>query len=257
MLPGSVPRRHPPTIRQGAFDTERTCYLPETMPTTRNSPRKTAPKVRDGQVQKKNRWEKSVDADDTLLTELGISFDTRAPGPGQKHVVTELDVRRFIRCIPDWNTHAEGLRAIVLAPLDDAMGCYDHRGIIYLSTWDQDLFWSCDAEFFEEHRTTLLRLGVPHDQVVDDAIPLYFDERSARAFQLVHIFLHELGHHRDRMTQQGRSGRGEEFAETWAVRMEEQVWPRYKEFFGVPGKIRISASHARNRARLSIPAENA
>src|SRR5262249_16328008 len=146
----------------------------------------------------------------------------------------EIDVQRFLRCVPDWEAHAEGLHAIVLGNSDDAMGEYDHRGIIHLHSWDADLFWECKRAFFEEHRETLRRIGVPDDEVAvagapilaedgDPIVPLYFDERSARAFQLVHIFLHELGHHRDRMEKAGQWGRGEEFAESWAVRMEALV----------------------------------
>jgi hypothetical protein len=210
---------------------------------------KTTPRVRDGRVQKKNCWAESVDGEESLLGSTGITFEMRAPGPTERHVVSEIDVRRFLRCIPDWEKHAEGLRAIVLGGRD-AMGRYDHRGIIYLCPWSDDLFWDCELDFFEEHRETLHRIGVPHDAtpVVDPAlpgdkgtIPLYFDERSARAFQLVHVFLHELGHHRDRMTRRSHYGRGEEFAEAWALEMEPLVWPRYKEFFGVPGKVRIDA----------------
>lgn len=163
------------------------------------SERKTAPRVRDGRVQKKNRWERTEDPDDKLLSRLGITFETRSPGPGQRHVVTEIDVQRFVRCIPDWEAHAAGLRAIVLDDREDCLGEYDPRGFIYLSSWEEDLFWLCERDFFEAHEPTLRRLGVPSDPRPTGHVPLYFDESSARAFQLVHIFLHELGHHRDRM----------------------------------------------------------
>jgi hypothetical protein len=218
------------------------------------SERKTAPKVRSGRVQKKNRWEHSVDADDKLLSLPGITFEARSPGPGRRHVVTEIDVQRFVRCIPDWEFHSEGLKALVLANDESCLGKYDHRGIIYLSSWEEDLFWECDPEFFDEHEPTLLRLGVPRDARHKDAITIYFDEISARAFQLVHIFLHELGHHRDQMTLCNKDRRelarqgvvlagSEEFAESWALRMEEVVWPRYKEFFGLPGKVRVESAN--------------
>jgi len=214
------------------------------------SGRKVTPKVRDGRAQKKNRAERSVDADDKLLSKAGITLETRSPGPGRRHVVTELDVQRFLRCIPDWEVHSAGLRAIVLADCDDCLGRYDHRGIIYLASWDKDLFWECERAFFKEHEPTLVRLGVPSDACPEGNIPLYFDESSARAFQLVHIFLHELGHHRDRTSpltsgaermsrQRLALRRGEDFAESWALHMEELVWPRYKEFFGVPGRARL------------------
>lgn len=227
--------------------------------TTPTRPRKTTPKVRDGQVQKKNRWAKSVDADDALLGNLGICFEARGPGPGRRHVITELDVRRFLRCIPNWESHAEGLSAIVLGSSEDAMGEYDSRGIIYLYSWERDLFWDAEEEFFNEHKATLMRLGVPHDAPVDGGVPLYFDERSARAFQLVHIFLHELGHHVNRRATSARTRRwrlqdqerSEELAESWAVQMEDRVWPRYKEFFGSPGVVRVEPRTALGPSRIA------
>ena len=43
-------------------------------------------------------------------------------------------------------------------------------------------------------------------------------EGQARAFQLLHVFLHELGHHHDLITtrRQLRGGRGEAYAERYA-----------------------------------------
>ena len=49
----------------------------------------------------------------------------------------------------------------------------------------------------------------------------------------MHILLHELGHHHDRMTttSQIRSARGERFAETYALRYADSLWDAYfREF---------------------------
>jgi hypothetical protein len=216
--------------------------------------RKTAPKVRNGHIQKKNRWETSEDADDKLFSPNGMTFETRSPGPGNRHVVSVKDIQRFVRCIPEWPFISEGLHAIVLGDDPHCLGRYDRRGIIYLFSWDKDLIWECDPNFFEEHSSTLLRLGVPSDFQQDDIVPLYFDEKTARAFQLVHVFLHELGHHHDRMTSLQTKGpaarrrhfspRGETFAEEWAISMEQVVWQKYKEYFGVPGHVRFTKETA-------------
>src|SRR5262245_20750625 len=92
--------------------------------------RKTAPRVRDGRVQRKNRWARTRDADAGLLAGSELALEERAPGVGRHHVITQLDVRRFLRCLPGAAVHLDGLRAIVLGDDDGAMGLYDDRGII-------------------------------------------------------------------------------------------------------------------------------
>jgi hypothetical protein len=198
--------------------------------------RKTAPRVRDGVVQKKNRWARSLDREDLLLGGT-LTFAERAPGAGRRHVVSLVDVRRFLRCVP-----AEclvGLRAIVLGDgdVEDALGVYDRRGVITLCSWEDDLIVEWDRAFVDDHADTLRRLGTPLESLDADTVVAYFDERSARAFQLLHILLHELGHHRDRMARRSLE---EDSAEAWAVAIEAQLWPRYKEWFGRTGVVRVA-----------------
>ena len=61
-----------------------------------------------------------------------------------------------------------------------------------------------------------------------------FTEAQARAYQLLHILLHELGHHHDRMTTKPkvRASRGEPYAEAYALQYEARIWDRYQEAFG-------------------------
>lgn len=60
-------------------------------------------------------------------------------------------------------------------------------------------------------------------------------DSQARAYQLLHIFLHELGHHHDRMTtkRQLSTSRGEPYAEAYARRHEGLIWDRYLKVFGL------------------------
>jgi hypothetical protein len=53
-------------------------------------------------------------------------------------------------------------------------------------------------------------------------------ENTARAYQLLYMFLHELGHHHDRMTTRSRraTARGEPYAESYANRDTERVVAR-------------------------------
>lgn len=53
-----------------------------------------------------------------------------------------------------------------------------------------------------------------------------FDRCTAAAYQLLHVFLHELGHHVDAMSRPhpGVVVRGESYAEQWAHRCADRIW---------------------------------
>jgi hypothetical protein len=61
-----------------------------------------------------------------------------------------------------------------------------------------------------------------------------FNKKSIKAYQLLHVFLHELGHHHDMMTTRSRleSSRGESYAEEYALKYEKLIFDRYFEVFG-------------------------
>lgn len=63
-----------------------------------------------------------------------------------------------------------------------------------------------------------------------------------RAYQLLHVALHELGHHHDRMTTKSkrRASRGEGFAERHALNYGDRIWERYLEAFGLPQPIVVA-----------------
>ena len=67
----------------------------------------------------------------------------------------------------------------------------------------------------------------------DNEVLCKWTEAQARAYQLLHIFLHELGHHHDRMTTKSKSdaSRGELYAEAYALKYEAEIWMRYLETF--------------------------
>ena len=62
----------------------------------------------------------------------------------------------------------------------------------------------------------------------------YFDETSIRGFQLMHIFLHELGRYHDQMSTRSKldAARGESYAEQYAIQYADKIWDRYIEAFG-------------------------
>ena len=62
-----------------------------------------------------------------------------------------------------------------------------------------------------------------------------FTEAQARAFMLLHIFMHELGHHFDHIHQKHLgSSKGEDYAERFATSRFEQLLPIYIRVFGNP-----------------------
>jgi hypothetical protein len=199
----------------------------------RTGNRRTATRVRDGRVQKKNNW--SPDQGDYFARRQDeIRLDRRAPGPGFRHVVTVAQLRAFIALLPDWDDVAVGLDAIVLDEGQDCMGwCGKH--VVAVCAWEQGLWWEDgDRAFEEEHREVMDILGVERDQT-EDNLEVRWTEEQARAFQLLHILPHELGHHRDRITTKGkrRAARGEPYAESYAYRVLHAVWPAYARRFDI------------------------
>jgi hypothetical protein len=142
------------------------------------------------------------------------------------------DVERFVELIPHWDEFSTDLRWIVLAADTGCMGFY-RSGELAVCAWDAAL-WHEDScpRWLRQHRDVLDRLGV----VVRNRGPRLvaeWTEEQARAFQLLHIFLHELGHHVDRMTTRSRQrpARGEPFAESFAGGVANLVWDDYVRVF--------------------------
>jgi hypothetical protein len=211
-------------------------------------------RVRDGRVQKKNNW--SCDRRNlTAVAPRDVAVERRKPGEGYRHVMTVSDLRRFLELLPDWDELAVGLRAIVLGgeePCDDCMGWYGPPGLIGICAWDHDLWWDIIEEsWLDEHRPVLELLNVERRLLSEEEerellgpFAGSFDDRSfelrwtagqARAFQLLHILPHELGHHHDRITTSGkrRPQRGESYAENYANHVLGEAWPAYTRTFGV------------------------
>ena len=198
----------------------------------RPSQRKTSTKVRNGKVVRKNRTELSNHYSQIRQSETVI--DRLRPGEGYKHYLTIADVKRFLQILPDWKELSIGLDAVVLAEGGDAMG-WHWDGVVAVCAWERQLTLDWDTSFVGEHAIVLDRLGVKCEPIEDDphGTMCHFDSSSIKGFQLMHILLHELGHHHDRMTtkSQVRSARGESFAEAYALKYADQLWDAYfREF---------------------------
>jgi hypothetical protein len=217
--------------------------------------RRTAMRVRDGRVLKKNNWRLAA-GDYRALPQDEIRLDRRRPPDGSRHLITIAQLRRFVVMLPDWDEVAVGLDAIVLDSATDCAG-WCGPGVVAVCAWPHGLWDWWPPEMVEEHRDILDLLDVErvaleesaeHRMLRDELAALSVDasslagqlelrwtEPQARAYQLLHILPHELGHHHDRITSRSRrtAGRGEPYAEAYANRVLDQVWPRYARAFRI------------------------
>lgn len=112
------------------------------------------------------------------------------------------------------------------------MGYY-RSGELAVCAWPAAL-WHENAcpRWLREHRDEIDRLGVVLRKR-GPRLVTEWTEDQARAFQLLHVFLHELGHHADRMATRSRHGpaRGESFAESFARGVADLVWDEYLRVF--------------------------
>lgn len=195
--------------------------------------RRTATKVKDGRVQRKNRHRPTGHD--------GYILDRESPGREFRHVVSKRDVQAFIDIIPDWHRLSERLERIVLSSRSDSFdGAHEfyHReetGAIFLHAWHADLWTDLTTAYFDSHEQIFEALGVSYDRA-EDCVTCRFTEAQARAFTLLHVFVHELGHHYDRIHQKHRdSSKGEDYAERFATSRFEQLFSDYVRIFGHPG----------------------
>ena len=198
----------------------------------RQHPRKTNPGVRDGVVQKKNRTDPSPGYRNWIQEMPEI--DRQRPGPGHRHLLRKSDVARFVRLIPNWAELSRGLDAIVLAPGSErADGTYS-GDVIRIHAWTRELGRPAPRGFAEGHARLLARLNVAVRELDRESVWIEWTEAAARGYQLLHVFLHELGHHADRMStrSQRESSRGESWAEEFAVRRADGLWEPYVKTFG-------------------------
>ncbi|VGO16532.1 hypothetical protein PDESU_05123 [Pontiella desulfatans] len=195
--------------------------------------RKSAPGVRNGTVQKKNNHTY------TYADKFVISRNTA--WRGYRHVVTKRDVHDFLEIVPDWEHGHHGVECIHLSGgSKEVWGSYKYfydtrTGIIILPAWHKEFWFDINAWYFEKNRYIFEKLRLSYDRNGDD-YHCRFTTKKAKAFMLLHVFLHELGHHLDRMNTKARKEpvRGEEFADQYADQTCERIWDAYCDRFGQP-----------------------
>ena len=162
------------------------------------------------------------------------AWRSRGSGPerGYRHLLKRRDLARFVELIPDWETVSEDLRRIVLSADETCMGWYRH-GVVAVCAWPANLWCEdMDPSWHEGHADILERLRVDVVKHGPRRVARW-TEAQARAFQLLHVFLHELGHHHDCITTASRrdAARGEPYAERFARERAELMWDAYVREF--------------------------
>lgn len=154
------------------------------------------------------------------------------PGKGFRHFLTRKIVRSFVELLPQWTEITRGLDYILLARAEPGCdGWYDGR-VVAICAWEQDCWRSVPFDYYAEHRLVLKRLDVETVKTGRNYL-CKFNPSSVKAFQLLHVLLHELGHHFDKINSFSRrsSSRGETYAEKYAASYEEMIWERYGSRF--------------------------
>ncbi len=161
--------------------------------------------------------------------------DKERPGAGYRHLLRREDIWAFIEMIPNWDELSKGLDGILLAAGDPGcFGWYDQRGIVGLCAWERGTWIQVPADYYDREWEVFARLGV-HCERRRGWVVCRFTDTQARAYQLLNIFLHELGHHHDRMTTKSKldCARGEPYADAYALRYEKQIWDQYLRRFAL------------------------
>ncbi len=162
-------------------------------------------------------------------------IDKKRPGPGYRHILRKKDILDFIELIPNWDELAKGLDAIVLTDGEEETEGWYTEGVVGICAWSRGLWRRHPRHYYEENEGVFARLGVVCEPR-GEWVLCKFTEEQARAYQLLNILLHELGHHHDRMStrSQFECSRGEPYAEDYALKYEKIIWNRYVEVFGEP-----------------------
>jgi hypothetical protein len=192
---------------------------------------KSSPRVKSGQQYRSQRSLPEMEFGSGSGRSLRIL--RKHPGKGFRHVLLIRDIRLFLSILPDWPTLSEGLNTILLAPARPNSDGFHRPGLVAICAQDRNPSSLIkNAQYIHDHRDILARIGVPIEQTSEGHF-LHFTPNTLRTFQLLHVFLHELGHHHDRMCTHSKrqASRGEKFAEMYARTHADYIWSRYLELF--------------------------
>jgi hypothetical protein len=106
------------------------------------------------------------------------------------------------------------------------------NGKVGICAWERELWQKFNPTYFNDHKLIFEKLELESEQKAENYV-VKFTSEKIKAFQLLHVFIHELGHHHDRMTTKRKhnSSRGEDFAEEYANKYFDMIFDRYVQQF--------------------------
>jgi hypothetical protein len=187
--------------------------------------------VVNGVVRPKNRWI------ETACDPAELRIPREQAGRGWKHVLDRGDVERFIALIDDWAVVGAGIHTIRLAEGSFGFGYYRRSELAVRALPADRRVASCYLDQDAKDLLSLLDVPIERGECPDcrGNVETYtFSLEQARAWQLLDVFLHELGHHHDATTnRRGSTVRGERFALRFAQERQRSMWPRYQRVFRI------------------------
>ena len=192
--------------------------------------RKSAIRVKEGTVQKKNRHTKTPNYWNTYQDDIQI--DVENPGKDFKHFLKKRDIKLFLEILPNREEIDFRFDAVVLTYGSHSLDGWYRNGVIGICAWVKSMSREMNKEYFEDHKAIFEKLNVKYT-MKEDFVMCDFTENQIKAFQLLHILLHEIGHHHDRINTKKKStcGRGEKYAESYAYKYEQVIWNEYFKHF--------------------------
>lgn len=191
--------------------------------------RRTATRIKKGSVQKKNRHTKTPNYWNTRQDEIQIDIEN--PGKGYKHFLKKRDIKQFLEILPNREEIDIEFDAVLLARGSYYRDGWYRNGVIGICAWEKEMTKEYHLRYFNAHKDIFDRLEVKYS-IEEDFVICDFTENQIKAYLLLHIFLHELGHHHDRInTKSRRVARGENYAESYALKYEQIIWNKYFECF--------------------------
>jgi len=187
-------------------------------------------RVKNGTVQKKNRHAKTPNYWNTYQDDIQI--DIEPPGKDFKHFLKKRDIKLFLEILPNREEIDFRFDAVVLARGNYFNDGWYRNGVIGIGAWEKSMSRKMSKKYFEDHKTIFEKLNVKYT-IKEDCVICDFTENQIKAYLLLHILLHEIGHHHDKINTKKKlnCGHGENYAENYAYKYEKVIWNKYFEHF--------------------------
>ncbi len=197
----------------------------------RGRARKSTERIRNGDVERRNRSHKSPHY--ALARPGEPIIERHRAGPSYRQVLLKRDVEVFLSLLPEWPELSKGIQAVLLTAGDpEYLGWYQ-TGAVAVCAWDRDISGLWTRRFVDQNQDVLGRLEVETEPRDGKTVFVDWDERSVKAYQLMHVLLPEIGLHHDQMATRTRieSSRGKQYCAHYASEHGEAIWNAYLDAF--------------------------